>query len=164
MATKKNKSTKSIKSAPVLRDAQPYKNSAGVKLPNADLIIEADASGAVTSCRDAVTGTEYVGAGGDGVEIKEVTVSDIVSGQTVQIQWITLAANGYLYGASHQFLGIGSFVIKPAFVNGKALITFNKPYWWLRGNDVEIDPDTGYSTGVITGDSPFEFFYENPDD
>lgn len=40
----------------------PYIDSAGVKLnKNADLIIEADASGAVTSCRDAVTGTEYAG-------------------------------------------------------------------------------------------------------
>ena len=61
---KKTKSTKNIKSAPALRDGAQYINSAGVKLPNADLIIEADASGAVTSCRDAVTGTEYVGGGG----------------------------------------------------------------------------------------------------
>ena len=36
-----------------------YINSAGVKLPNADIIIEADAAGNVTSCRNAVTGVEY---------------------------------------------------------------------------------------------------------
>ena len=41
-----------------------YINSAGVKLPNADIIIEADADGTVTSCHDAVTDTEYVGGGG----------------------------------------------------------------------------------------------------
>ena len=40
----------------------PYTNSAGVKLPNADIIIEADADGTVTSCHDAVTGAEYTGS------------------------------------------------------------------------------------------------------
>jgi len=73
MATKK---TKNVKNAPVLRNAEPYKNSAGVKLPSADLIIEAEQSGTVTSCRDAVTGTEYVGGGGSGGGLPEYTEDD----------------------------------------------------------------------------------------
>lgn len=48
----------------------PYIDSAGVKLPNADLIIEADASGAVTSCRNAVTGEEYAGGGATSISVK----------------------------------------------------------------------------------------------
>ncbi len=36
-----------------------YINSAGVKLPNADIIIEADEAGTVTSCRNAATGEEF---------------------------------------------------------------------------------------------------------
>jgi hypothetical protein len=52
----------------------PYTDSAGVKLNrNADLIIEAEASGTVTSCRDAVTGTEYVGGGSSG----DIVLSDL---------------------------------------------------------------------------------------
>ena len=40
-------------------------NSAGVNFgkPNEEFIIESDGSGALTSARNAVTGTEYVGAG-----------------------------------------------------------------------------------------------------
>ena len=109
MATKK---TKNVKNAPVLRNAEPYKNSAGVKLLNADLIIEADASGAVTSCRDAVTGTEYVGGGGGftiidlnnaGIEFEGQTYNEIYIKPTPTSELFPVPANYVIVGSIEPF-------------------------------------------------------------
>ena len=73
----------------------PYIDSAGVKLNNnADLIIEANASGAVTSCRDAVTGTEYVGGGGSDMVLSDLHVINN-SSSDIQIQGAMCFYNEY---------------------------------------------------------------------
>lgn len=88
MATKK---MKNAKNAPALRNAEPYKNSAGVKLPEVDIVLEAEPSGEVTSCRDVVRNIEYVGSGSSlpeiqaGDEGKVLTVVD--NSGTLEPQW-----------------------------------------------------------------------------
>lgn len=54
-----------------------YINSAGVKLPNADIIIEANEAGTVISCRDVVTGEEYTG--GESFKTVKVNISNTTS-------------------------------------------------------------------------------------
>ena len=155
MATKKTKNAKNAKNAPVLRDAVPYKNSAGVKLPNADLIIEADASGAVTSCRDAVTGTEYIGGGGSDMVLSDLHIINN-SNSDIQIQAAMCIYNeydepqytsGYIYTVFSNseehinvvvYHGLASLIIKA--LSGATLTTsgnitgYGNNYYNMTGN------------------------------
>jgi hypothetical protein len=141
MATKKTKSTKSIKSAPVLRNAEPYKNSAGVKLPNADLIIEAEASGTVTSCRDAVTGTEYVGGGGG-----DITTVPVLPQTTITAsEWTAVTPQqGFTY---YEYNTISENTDFPDYLYVKG---GREPVIATKGNEGEIDGEIAMTyEGVI---------------
>ena len=61
-------------------------NSAGVNFgkPNEEFIIESDGNGAITSARNAVTGDEYVGGGGD-FSTAQVTITNEGDGLLVAL-------------------------------------------------------------------------------
>lgn len=65
------------------------KDSAGVKFnENTELIIEADPTGEVTSCRNIINGVEYVGGGGESdFSTAEVTFLDDTSGNYDPYSW-----------------------------------------------------------------------------
>lgn len=58
------------------------KNSAGVKFNDlTELIIEAEPTGEVTSCRNLINGIEYIGGGGDDIILADFKVINNTSGQ-----------------------------------------------------------------------------------
>ena len=64
------------------------KNSAGVKFnDNTELIIEADPTGEVTSCRNLINGVEYVGGGGFTTATVTVTHSSRAANSQFDAIW-----------------------------------------------------------------------------
>lgn len=101
----------------------PYIDSAGVKLnKNADIIIEADASGSVTSCRDAVTGTEYAGGG----DIKSINV-------TLSVTDTVVVKNIYTYND-------GEINIDSAPITSGNIIEYNTPIFGGQYFIIQMTP------------------------
>lgn len=129
------------------------KNSAGIIFnENTDLIIEADPTGEVTSCRNVINGVEYVGGGGGESDLSfaEVTITNNSSFATTI--YIPIAneltetpfdpacmANAYtLSGETKTFRAI--------LYKGKLMLTAN-PSFSVSGN-----ADIQMGQLIITGD------------
>lgn len=80
-----------------------YTNSAGVKLPNADIIIEADEEGVVTSCRDVITNTEYVT---QDFKVSTFTLINQRTSGSVSFSFATIS-DGALYVTYNTSIGSG---------------------------------------------------------
>ena len=80
-----------------------YTNSAGVKLPNADIIIEADEDGTVTSCKDVVTNTEYIN---QDFKVSTFTLINQKASGSASFSFATIT-NGALYVTYNTTIGNG---------------------------------------------------------
>lgn len=74
-----------------------YTNSANVKFPKADLIIEEDGSGNVTSCYNRTNSTEYVHPAYD--TLATITVTNNTSASRTQL-YANLLSGTYIRGTS----------------------------------------------------------------
>lgn len=125
-----------------------YTNSAGVKLNNnADIIIEADAAGNVTSCRNAITGTEYAGGAGTA----ECIVSNTGSAAIIPI----MAENGYYTRSVNR--GQQNLHLTVPIINGGLRVGTGYEEDIINySGDISFDGEYY----MITGDCTFTFNYE----
>lgn len=126
------------------------KNSAGVKLPNAELVIEADPDGTVTSCRDVLRGIEYVDEY-SGLETVEVTITNNRS-SNVTFYYAT-TEDGYIKGLGSSLSSGGSTtrtILKSTYV----IIGSTNTQWSIISGDAEIVRN---NTLLVKGDCSVAF-------
>ena len=126
--------------------------------PNGEIVVEVDDNGAVTSARNVITNTEYVGGGGGG---DFSTAEVILTGFPDEPTGDALIYFGEIYYNEEREMGYSEVVIgyndtyEVPLYQGHMRVSINNPSDFNVTGDIIIDED--YADIIISGNGTIEY-------